>query len=183
MTAKSRRTSSWVRKVIAERGWGGLVRLHESDSRVLMATILRLPYTTAIRLSLRGGLLYGLPCLCPIAACTLLPQCAKSTMYHALPSRTRCPALCRHNPERRGHAPQRQPKTSPNVCTSLFALPAAGAGAALRGVRRARRAACLAVARALPSRGRAGTAGESWGHGRGAERRRWVGSREKWLVE
>ena len=67
-------------------GWGGLVRLHESDSRVLMATILRLPYTTAIRLSLRGGLLYGLPCLCPIAACTLLPQCAKSTMYHALPA-------------------------------------------------------------------------------------------------
>src|SRR5207247_9472426 len=39
----------------------------------LMATILRLPYTTAIRPSLRGGSLYGLPYLCPVSACTLLP--------------------------------------------------------------------------------------------------------------
>jgi hypothetical protein len=47
---------------------------------------------------------------------------------------------------------------------------------ALRGVRRGRRAACLAVYRALPSRWRVGTAGESsqWGHGRGAGRRRWA---------
>jgi hypothetical protein len=57
--------------------------------------------------------------------------------------------------------------TVPDDCISLFAFPAA----------------CLAVYRALPSRGRAGAAGESsqWGHGRGAERRRWVESREKWL--
>src|SRR5713101_6590528 len=51
-----------------------------------------------------------------------------------------------------------------------------------RSAWRGRRAACLAVYR-LASRWRAGTAGErsQWGHGQGAGRRRWVGSREKWL--
>src|SRR6266705_1077427 len=68
----------------------------------LMATILRLPYTTAIRPSLRGGFLYVLPCLCTISACTLLLQCAESTTHPALPCRPRSPALCRHDPERRG---------------------------------------------------------------------------------
>ena len=52
-------------------------------------------------------------------------------------------------------------RDSPDVCPSLFALPAACAFTALRGVRRGRCAVCLAVYRALPSRWRAGAAGES----------------------
>ena len=91
-------------------------------------------------------------------------------------------------------APWQLPKTSAPVCTlqetsldgciSLFALPAACAFAALRGRRRGRRAACLRSTERA-SRWHAGAAGESFqeGHGRGAGRRRWVGAREKWLVE
>ena len=47
---------------------------------------------------------------------------------------------------------------------------------------RGRRAACLRSTESA-SRWHAGAAGESFqgGHGRGAGRRRWVGSREKWL--
>src|SRR4029450_1621758 len=85
----------------------------ESNRIALMATILRLPYTTAIRPSLRGGFRYGLPCLCPISACTLWLQCAESTTHPALPCWTRSPALCRHDPERRGHDPQRADPSSP----------------------------------------------------------------------
>src|SRR5262249_43948870 len=68
-------------------GCGVLRRLHESDSIALMATILGLPYTTAIRPSLRGGLLYGLPCLCPVSTYALSLQCAESTPHPALPCR------------------------------------------------------------------------------------------------
>jgi hypothetical protein len=68
-------------------------------------------------------------------------------------------------------------------CQGIASPSVACAFAALGGVRRGQRAACLAGYRALPSRWRAGMAGEraQWGHGRGAGRHRWVGSREKWL--
>src|SRR5574341_1989377 len=86
--------------------WDGVVSASIFHTIALMATMLRLPYTTAIRPSLRGGFLYGLPCLCTISACTLFPQCAKSTMYPALPCGTRRPSVCRHDHECRGHYPQ-----------------------------------------------------------------------------
>src|SRR5438093_355673 len=97
------------------RGWCSrvLAMLHESDSIALMATILGLPYTTAIRPSLRGGFLYGLPCLCPVSTCALSLQCAESTPHPALPCRTRRPAVCRHDPQRGGHGPQRADPSSP----------------------------------------------------------------------
>src|SRR5712691_893433 len=89
------------------------VLLHDCYTIALMATILRLPYTTAIRPSLRGGSLYGLPYLCPVSACTLLPQCAESTTHPVLPCQTCSPSVCRHDAERRGHDPQRADPSSP----------------------------------------------------------------------
>jgi hypothetical protein len=70
--------------------------------------------------------------------------------------------------------------TVPDGRTSLRLAPQACAFAALRGAGGARPAWRSTE---LASRWRAGAAGEisQWGHGRGAGRRRWVGSREKWL--
>src|SRR6266516_979893 len=121
MTLKSCRSSSCVKKLITrsprrgEERRGLVVFFGRTifNTIALMATILGLPYTTAIRPSLRGGFLYGLPCLCPVSTCALSLQCAESTPHPALPCRTRRPAVCRHDPQRGGHGPQRADPSSP----------------------------------------------------------------------
>src|SRR5262249_30066349 len=40
-------------------------------------------------------------------------QCAKSTPHPALPGRTRRPSVCRHDPQRGDHGPQRAAPSSP----------------------------------------------------------------------
>src|SRR5438093_4294781 len=121
MTLNNCRSSSCVRKLMTrssrrrEERIGSVVffGLPIFNTIALMATILRLPYTTAIRPSLRGGSLYGLSYLCPVSACTLLPQCAESTTHPVFPCQTCSPSVCRHDAERRGHDPQRADPSSP----------------------------------------------------------------------
>src|SRR5712692_7316399 len=74
---------------------------------LVMATILRLPYTMAIAPYFRGGLLYGLSYRYAVSASTRVFQCAQSAPHPPVPGAPRGPALCTHDPCRGGHHAQR----------------------------------------------------------------------------
>src|SRR6266446_7677376 len=74
---------------------------------IVMATILRLPYTMAIAPYARGGLLYGLPYHCQVSVCPRVLQCAESTAYPPVPRPACHSALCGPNPCRSGEHAQR----------------------------------------------------------------------------
>ncbi len=109
--------------------------------------------------------------LTPVGEC-LTPEVARHLVdLHAsaeVQARLEAPAPC--NRQAQTVAPVFSPCPWPAPAPLCVACGADGARPAWRSTE-------------LASRWRAGAAGESsqWGHGRGAGRRRWVGSREKWL--
>src|SRR5207247_7184549 len=77
---------------------------------LVMATILRLPYTMAIAPYSRGGLLYGLPYDCQVSAGPCVLQHAESAPHSPLPRPAGDPALCSSDPRRGGdHAHRATP--------------------------------------------------------------------------
>src|SRR5262249_8229026 len=77
---------------------------------IVMATILRLPYTMAIAPSSRGGLLYGLSYDCQVSAGPRVLQRAESASHSSLPRPAGYPALCSSDPRRGGdHAHRATP--------------------------------------------------------------------------
>src|SRR6266702_2051368 len=77
---------------------------------LVMATILRLPYTMAIAPYARGGLLYGLLYHCQVSAGPCVLQRAESAPHSPLPRPAGDPALCGDDPRRGGdHAHRAAP--------------------------------------------------------------------------
>src|SRR5712691_12810321 len=72
------------------------------DTLIVMATILRLPYTLAIAPYSRGGLPYGLPYDCQVSVGPYVLQRAASAPHSPLPRPAGDPARCGDDPRRGG---------------------------------------------------------------------------------